>query len=92
MRKHLYALATLAVSAAFLTACKQDGPATKFCLGADGTSQDCGIGCKIEENEKACAKWEEKTVKICEDAGKEACQEICEADENKYACEKAKSM
>ena len=77
----------LAVSAG----CKSDGPATTFCLGADGNSQDCGIGCTVEENEKACAKWAEKTKELCGKISKEECQEICTKDENPTACELVKN-
>lgn len=75
----------------FLIGCEEDA-ATKFCLGADGTSQDCAIGCKTAKNKKACDKWAEKTREICPKVGKAACQEICEKDENPTACELAKSM
>lgn len=92
MRTHLSLGSAALFAVLALAGCKKDGPATTFCLGPDGTSQDCGIGCKVEENEKACEKWKEKTIEICDKAGKDACQEICEADENDYACEKAKSM
>lgn len=70
--------------------CKEDH-ATKFCLGADGTSQDCALGCTIEKNEKACAKWEEKTKELCGKISKAECQEICEKDENPTACELVKN-
>ena len=69
-----------------------DDQATKFCLGADGTSQDCAIGCKTAKNKKACDKWAEKTRELCPKVGKEKCQEICEKDGNPTACELAKSM
>ncbi len=77
--------------AAFASACSEDF-ATKMCLSPEGTSQDCGIGCKISENEKACAKWKEKTIEICGKITKEQCQEICEKDENPTACELAAKM
>ncbi|HNS98233.1 MAG TPA: hypothetical protein PLJ27_04965 [Polyangiaceae bacterium] len=69
-----------------------DDQATKFCLGAEGTSQDCAIGCKTAKNKKACDKWAKKTRELCPKVGKEKCQELCEKDENPTACELAKSM
>ena len=86
-----HALLALAFSCLTLTGCDSDGPATKFCLGADGTSQDCGIGCTTEKNEKACAKWAEKTKEICGKVTKDECQQICEKDENPTACELVKN-
>jgi len=41
---------------------KRRSAATEFCLGPDGTSQDCGIGCTIEKQETACAKWALRVV------------------------------
>ena len=64
----------------------------KFCLGADGTSQDCGISCKTDKDPECCAKWAEKTKAICAKITKAQCQEICEKDENPTACEIAKTM
>jgi hypothetical protein len=71
--------------------CKSEGHATQFCLGPDGTSQDCGLGCTIEKNEKACAKWAEKNKELCGKISKEECQEICEKDQNLTACELVKN-
>jgi len=88
-----FALLTLAfASAALLGGCNGQDEATKFCLSAEGTSQDCGIACTISKSEEACKKWEKLTVEICDKVGKQQCQEICEADNNEYACTKAKSM
>jgi hypothetical protein len=88
-----FALLTLAfAAAALLGGCKGQDEATKFCLSAEGTSQDCGIACTISKSEEACKKWEKLTIEICDKVGKEQCQEICEADNNEYACTKAKSM
>jgi hypothetical protein len=84
-----FVLATWMVLA--LAGCKEDYP-TKMCLSDEGTHQDCGIACTISESDEACAKWETMTVELCDKAGKDKCQEICEADKNKYACDKAKSM
>jgi hypothetical protein len=83
-------LATFVLGLAVSAGCKSD-TVTKFCLGADGTSQDCALGCTIEENEKACAKWAEKTKEICGKVSKEECQEICVKDENPTACELVKN-
>lgn len=86
----IHALSLFAVLSAGSLGCG-DPPATTFCLGADGTSQDCGIGCKIEKEKKACDKWAEKTKEICGKIPKEKCQEICVADENPTACELVKN-
>ncbi|MBK8256182.1 MAG: hypothetical protein IPK82_26370 [Polyangiaceae bacterium] len=75
-----------------LAACKSQSAVVGFCLGADGTSQDCGIACKVEKHEQACAKWAEKTKAICAKITKDQCQEICVKDENPTACEIAKTM
>jgi hypothetical protein len=69
----------------------QKNHATEFCLGPDGTSQDCGIGCTIEKQETACAKWAEKTKELCGKITKEECQEICDKDKNPTACELVKN-
>lgn len=66
--------------------------AAKFCLGADGTSQDCAISCKVDRDRETCAKWEEKTRALCPKIGKQKCQEICEKDENPVACDIVKTM
>jgi len=88
-----FALLTLAfVSAAVLGGCETQDEATKFCLSEEGTSQDCGIACTISKDEDACKKWEKLTIELCDKVGKQQCQEICEADNNEYACTKAKSM
>jgi hypothetical protein len=89
MRTTNFALAALMLLA--LGGC-QDDYATKMCLSDEGTHQDCGIACTISESDKACSKWEKMTVELCDKVGKDKCQEICEADKNKYACDKAKSM
>jgi hypothetical protein len=88
------ALLTLAFASAALLGggCNQQDEATKFCLSAEGTSQDCGIACTISKSEEACKKWEKLTIELCDKVGKQQCQEICEADNNEYACTKAKSM
>ncbi len=64
----------------------------KFCLGADGTSQDCGISCKVDKDPETCAKWAEKTKAICAKITKAQCQDICVKDENPVACDLAKAM
>ena len=76
---------------------KPEGPKKKsvtagFCLGPDGTSQDCAISCKVDKDPDTCAKWAEKTKDICGKITKAQCQEICEKDENPTACELAKAM
>jgi hypothetical protein len=73
-------------------ACKQQDEATKFCLSAEGTHQDCGIACTISKSDEACKKWEKLTIELCDKVGKQQCEEICEADTNEYACSKVKSM
>lgn len=84
--RHITSIAFSVLFLSMASGCKEDH-ATKFCLGPDGTSQDCGIGCKIEKNEEACAKWAEKTRDICGKITKDECQEICTKDENPTACE-----
>lgn len=71
---------------------KEKSAAAKFCLGPDGTSQDCGISCKVDKDPETCAKWAEKTKDICAKIKKSECQEICDKDENPTACELAKAM
>jgi hypothetical protein len=79
-------------SLVLLVGCEKDDYATKMCLSEEGTNQDCGIACSISKSKEACSKWEKMTIELCDKAGKEACQEICEADDNQYACTKSKSM
>lgn len=90
--KRTGALALAFTLAAAFTACKSEDYPTKMCLSDEGTHQDCGIACEISKSDEACKKWETMTAKLCDEVGKDKCQEICEADENKYACDKAKSM
>jgi hypothetical protein len=71
---------------------KEKSITAKFCLGDDGTSQDCGISCKVDKDPDTCAKWAEKTKALCAKITKAQCQEICEKDENPTACELAKAM
>lgn len=71
---------------------KEKSVTAKFCLGADGTSQDCAISCKIDKDPDTCARWAEKTKAICAKISKVKCQEICDKDENPTACELAKAM
>lgn len=63
-----------------------------FCLGQDGTSQDCGIACQVTKDTRACAKWADQTRAICAKVSKADCQEICEKDQNPTACDLAKTM
>jgi hypothetical protein len=87
------ALLTLAcASALLLGACDKQDEVTKFCLSAEGTHQDCGIACTISKSDEACGKWEKMTIELCDKIGKQQCQEICEADNNEFACTKAKAM
>lgn len=90
---HRVVLLTFALASSSLLggSCRRD-EVTKFCLSEDGTSQDCGIACTISKSEEACEKWEKMTIELCDKVGKQQCQEICEADDNEYACTKAKSM
>jgi hypothetical protein len=76
-----------------IASCKgEKSAAAKFCMGSDGTSQDCGISCKIDKDEDSCARWAEKTRGICAKISKAECQEICVKDENPTACELVKTM
>lgn len=85
----------LAASFVFVVAlaagCKSEPTVVKFCLGEDGTSQDCGIACKVTKDARSCEKWAEKTRELCAKISKDECQEICEKDENPTACELAKA-
>jgi hypothetical protein len=93
MTRKFLAMFVLAMVAGGFGACgKKQGFATKMCLSAEGTSQDCGIGCKIEKNEEACKRWADKTKELCPKLTKAECQEICDKDENPTACELAKNM
>lgn len=83
---------SLLLAMLWLGACDKQDEATKFCLSAEGTHQDCGIACTISKNQDACKKWEAMTIELCDKVGKDQCQEICVADSNEYACSKAKSM
>lgn len=84
--------ASLLVAVTLGVACGGKSAAVGFCLGADGTSQDCGIACKVDKDEKSCAKWAEKTKELCAKLTKDKCQEICTKDENPTACEIVKTM
>ena len=75
-----------------LFACSKKNPAVGFCLGPDGTSQDCGIACKVVEDKESCDKWADMTLKLCSKITKAQCQEICDKDKNPYACDIAKQM
>ena len=80
------------LAGASVGACERQDEATKFCLSAEGTHQDCGIACTISKNQDACKKWEQMTIALCDKVGKAQCQEICVADKNEFACSKAASM
>jgi hypothetical protein len=89
MKRHIVAL----IAVALVVGCsKKSGFATRMCLSAEGTSQDCGIGCKIEKDKDACQRWEQKTRELCPRLTKAECQDICDKDQNPTACELAKSM
>jgi hypothetical protein len=67
----------------------------EFCLGADGTYQDCGIACDVTKDEASCAKFAELTKKLCDDEGKEACQAACDnsgGEKNQTACDLVAKM
>ena len=87
-----FASSVVFASLVLLVGCKKEDYPTKMCLSEEGTHQDCGIACTISKSDEACAKWEKMTIELCDKAGKQACEEICEADDNQYACTKAKSM
>ena len=75
-----------------VVSCRHESPAVTFCLGNDGTSQDCGIACKETKDSRSCAKWADLTRKICSKISKEECQDICTKDENPTACDLVKTM
>jgi predicted transglutaminase-like cysteine proteinase len=81
-----------AAALSLIVGCNSQSATAKFCLSAEGTSQDCGIACKIEKGKDVCDKWAEKTKALCPKLTKAECQEICVKDENPTACELAKAM
>jgi hypothetical protein len=76
----------------FALACNKQDNATKTCLSAAGSYEDCGTACSISKSDEACKKWQTQTLERCEQDGKQACAELCEADDNEAACTKAKAM
>jgi hypothetical protein len=82
----------LAAGLLSLAGCNSKSAAVGFCLGADGTSQDCAIACNVDKDEACCAKWAQKTKDLCAKLPKAKCQEICEKDQNPTACAIAKTM
>src|SRR5689334_18530924 len=91
-KAYLFAVLALTLALAALSACKSKGAAAKFCLGKDGTSQDCGIACKVSKDKESCDKWAKMTTELCGKISKAECQEICDKDKNPTACELAKKM
>lgn len=61
---------------------------------AGGIYQSCGISCDITKDEEACAAFKKVTEVICENEGKEACQDLCDKgkgnsekpEKNEHAC------
>jgi hypothetical protein len=86
------AVLVLVLFAFALTACHKQSAVVTFCLGQDGTSQDCGIACQVTKDQKSCAKWADQTRAICAKVSKADCQEICEKDQNPTACDLVKTM
>lgn len=56
--------------------------------------QTCGISCDVTKDADACKAFETTTDMICDGGGKEACQALCDGDEqkNERACKKAATM
>ena len=67
---------------------------------AGGVYQSCGISCDVTEDADACAAFQRVTEVICDQEGKEACQELCDEgkgneqnpEKNEHACAKVASM
>jgi hypothetical protein len=86
-------LAGLVLALAFgAVGCKGQSTATKFCLSAEGTYQDCGIACDVTKDEDACKKWADQTRALCGKISKDECNQLCTKDKNQTACDLAKAM
>jgi hypothetical protein len=72
--------------------CNEEPAANKFCKGADGTVQDCGIACKTTKADDVCKLFEKKTQELCDKVQKPGCQDICDKDKNEHACAYVKTM
>lgn len=57
MTRILLATVTLGLLAT-LGACDSKSSAHKFCMGADGTAQDCKICCDVDKAKECCDKAE----------------------------------
>ncbi|HEU0031761.1 MAG TPA: hypothetical protein VFQ53_14085 [Kofleriaceae bacterium] len=97
--KCLGALAFVVALTTLPPGCRRTSVAEKFCLGAEGTYQDCAIACDVTSDEDSCAKWAMLTRQICEREGKQPCQELClhgvsaaSDARNPTACELVKQM
>jgi len=55
MSKLLATIVTLGLLAT-VSGCDSKSSAHKFCMGDDGTAQDCGICCKVDKAEECCEK------------------------------------
>ena len=88
--KKLAALALSFATVAVTIGCEEPA-ANKFCKGADGTVQDCGIACDTTKKEDVCKLYESKTKELCDKVGKKDCQAMCDA-KNEHACAHVKAM
>ena len=86
------AAVALSLIAILVTIGCEEPAANKFCKGADGTVQDCGIACDTTKKEDVCKLYESKTKELCDKVGKKDCQEICDKDKNEHACAHVKTM
>ena len=90
--KTILAMGLAGVLAALALGCDEEPVANKFCKGADGTVQDCGIACDTSKADDVCKLYATKTQALCDKIGKKACQQVCDKDKNQHACAKAKTM
>ncbi|MBW2453728.1 MAG: hypothetical protein JRI68_04425 [Deltaproteobacteria bacterium] len=60
MSRILLAIVTLGLLAT-VSGCDSNSAAHKFCMGDDGTSQDCKICCDVDKAQECCDKA--KTLK-----------------------------
>ncbi len=80
------------LAAIIVTVGCEEPAANKFCKGADGTVQDCGIACDTSKEADVCKLYETKTKELCDKVGKADCQEMCDKGKNEHACAHVKTM
>lgn len=62
MTNHLLVMA-LFVGALFVGGCNSKSAAHGFCMGSDGTAQDCKICCDVDKAKECCDKLKQLEVK-----------------------------